>query len=143
MPDAVASRTLEGEALAFVASVPPRFGTLATIDPDGTPHLAVVWYEVRPDGTILLNSRIGRRWPTNLLRDPRCTMAVEDRYRWVSVRGEVQVVGDRAQGDADIAALARRYHADDPDALERALEGFRGQERVSYLLHPRGVSVHL
>src|SRR6266536_2415409 len=39
------------------------FAALATIDPDGAPRQAVIWYRLEDDGRILINSRIGRRWP--------------------------------------------------------------------------------
>ena len=53
------------------------FATLATVSADGSPHQAVIWYLVRGD-TIVINSAVGRIWPTNLLRDPRCSLAIED-----------------------------------------------------------------
>jgi PPOX class probable F420-dependent enzyme len=135
---------LEGDALAFFDATPRRYATLATINPDGTPHLAVIWYAPLPDGSVLLNSKRGRRWPDNLLRDPRCSLAVEDGMRWVAVRGEVTVAGDREQGVEDICALAHRYdRGDDPAALERSLATFRTQDRVSFHLRPRSVTVHL
>ena len=71
MPD------LAPDARDFLAA-PGRHGVLATIEPDGSPLQAVVWYELEADDTILLNSLEGRRWPTNLLRDPRASFTVED-----------------------------------------------------------------
>ena len=143
MPDATSAPTLDGAALEFVTATPLRFGTLSTINPDGSPHQAVVWYVVRADGGIMFNSRIGRRWPSNLLRDPRCSMTVEDRYHWVSVRGEVEAIEDHEQACADICDLATRYHADDPAERDRMIGVFRTQDRISFVLRPRGVSIHL
>ena len=64
-----------------------HFATIATIDPDGMPRQAVVWYTL--DGEdLVLNSAMGRRWPANLLRDPRISIAIADRndgYRWVGL----------------------------------------------------------
>mgnify|MGYP006361193657 CR=1 FL=1 len=62
---------------AFLAG-PRRFATLATIDADGAPRQAVVWYRLDPDGRITVNSADGRRWPANLRRDPRCSLSVLD-----------------------------------------------------------------
>ena len=132
---------LEGDALAFVDD-PRRFATLATINPDGTPHLAIIWYAPQPDGSILLNSKLGRRWPDNLLRDPRCSLAVEDGMEWVTIRGEVDVIDDRAQGIEDICALAVRYEGDDAAALEVRFAEFRKQDRISFHLRPRSITVH-
>ena len=118
------------------------FGTLATVMPDGRPHQAVVWYLVRGD-TVVLNSAVGRIWPTNLLRDPRCSLSIEDGYEWVGVRGRVEAVTDQETAQADIAAMARRYHAADPETAERMIrELFQPQERISFLLHPERVIEH-
>ena len=71
-----------------------RYATIATVDPDGGPRQAVTWYTIDGD-EIILNSRIGRRWPTNLLRDPRVSIAVIDTAegeRWVGVTGVVRSV---------------------------------------------------
>ncbi len=135
----VAPGPLPAAAAAFLGEA-GRFGTLATIDPDGVPHQAVVWYLVR-DGALLLNSAVGRRWPANLRRDARCTLTVEDGYRYVTVRGRAEVDEDPERAQADIAALARRYHdaARAQDLIERV---FRPQRRVSFLLHPETVSIH-
>ncbi len=118
------------------------FGTLATGNADGTPHQAVVWYLVRGD-TLVVNSAVGRIWPANLQRDPRCSLLVEDGYDWVSVKGSVEVVADQATAQADIAAMARRYNADDPATAERMIrEVFQPQERISFVLRPERVVEH-
>jgi PPOX class probable F420-dependent enzyme len=119
---------------------PDRFATLATIDPDGTPHQAVLWFLVTDDG-LILNSRKGRRGPTNLVRDPRATLTVEDGYDYVTMKGAAQVVGDGERGQRDIAAMARRYETpeDAEDMIERT---FRPQQRISFVFRPRSVVVH-
>jgi hypothetical protein len=130
---------IEGWARAFLER-PRRFGVIATRDRSGAPLQAVVWYALR-EGGILLNSRVGRRWPTNLLRDPRASLLVADRYRYVCVVGlaERLYVGDRAL--ADIGALARAYL--DAEEAERVVrEEFSGQRRISFLLSPQAVVTH-
>ena len=118
------------------------FGTLATISADGSPLQAVVWYLVRGD-SVVLNSKVGRAWPTNLLRDPRCSMLVEDGYDWVSISGRVEVVREQASAQADIAAMARRYNRRDPANAERMIrEVFGPQERISFVLQPERVVEH-
>jgi PPOX class probable F420-dependent enzyme len=121
---------------------PGRFGVLATVNPDGSPLQAVVWYRVT-DGGILVNSAEGRRWPANLRRDGRASLLVEDAYQYIAVTGTVDVIDDQEQAQADIAGLARTYHADDPAAAERLINTvFRTQHRVSFLLRPRHVATH-
>jgi PPOX class probable F420-dependent enzyme len=119
---------------------PGRYGTLATIEPDGSPLQAVVWYELEEGGTILVNSLEGRRWPTNLLRDPRASFTVEDGYDYVSMRGTVEHLHGGEAASRDIERLARRYATGED--LERRLAGFRGQHRVSFRFHPRTVLRH-
>lgn len=121
---------------------PGSFGTLATVSTDGLPHQAVVWYLVRDDH-LVINSAIGRIWPTNLLRDPGCSLLVEDGYDWVSVRGRARPITDQPTAQADIAEMARRYHADDPGTAEAMIRDvFRPQERISFVLRPDRVSEH-
>jgi PPOX class probable F420-dependent enzyme len=133
------SLVLEGWAREMLER-PGMFGTLATLSPDGSPHLAVLWYEVGDDG-LLVNSRVGRRWPTNLLRDPRYSFMVEAGYEWVSVRGLAEARPDPVAAQADIARLARRYH--EPEEAERLIrETFEVQRRISFLLRVEAIAVH-
>jgi PPOX class probable F420-dependent enzyme len=117
------------------------FGTLATVSADGSPFQAVIWYLVRGD-TLVVNSKVGRVWPTNLLRDPRVSLVVEDGYEWVGVRGRAEAVTDQPSAQADIAAMARRYHADDPAKAERMVRMFESQERISFIVHVERVTAH-
>ena len=72
----------------------PEFATIATLLPDGRPHLSVVWVE--RDGDDLLVSTIkGRRKYLNMERDPRVTVLVypkDNPYTYVEVRGTVTMV---------------------------------------------------
>lgn len=131
---------------AFLAA--DRFLTIATVDEDGAPHAAVVWYRLLADDTILVNSADGRRWPADLRRDPRVAMSVidgTDGYRWVGLRGRVvEIVDDQITAQADIAEMARRYHADDPAKAERLVSGrFERQHRVSFHIRLERVHDHL
>jgi len=119
----------------FLAA-PGRFVTLATLDPDGSPRQAVIWYRLDPDGRITINSANGRRWPANLRRDPRCSLTVADPadgYSFVALVGRVaEVVDEQAIAQADISGLARRYHADDPAQADAVIARFRTQHRVTF-----------
>jgi PPOX class probable F420-dependent enzyme len=123
-----------------------RFATISTIDPDGMPRHAVIWYTVDGD-EIVINSLVGRRWPTNLLRDPRLSFSViddGDGYRWVGLTGTVETITDRDTTQADIAGMARRYHADDPTEAERLVtEQFERQDRISFTFRAGTVADHL
>ncbi len=123
----------------FLAST--RFAVIATVNADGSPHQAVVWYRL-DDDTITINSAEGRRWPSNLRRDPRISFFVEDGYQWISVRGSVEVIEDRAVALADIASMAYRYQDDRAEA-EKQIDVYRTQARVSFRIRPTSVSASL
>ncbi len=117
------------------------FGTLATISADGSPFQAVIWYRLRGD-TLVLNSRVGRIWPTNLLRDPRLSLVVEDGYDWVGVRGRAEPITDQPTAQADIADMARHYHRHDPEHAARMIRAFESQERISFVVQVDRVIEH-
>ncbi len=122
-----------------------RFATIGTIDPDGAPRQAVLWYRLDGD-EIILNSKVGRRWPSNLLRDQRISVAVHDQadgYRWVGLTGTVQIIEDPGTAQRDIAEMARRYHADDPDEAEGLVRNFATQQRITFRVRIDAVHDHL
>lgn len=125
--------------LAFLHE-PGRYATLATLDADGTPHQVVIWFLVRGEA-VVINSLVGRRWPANLLRDPRASLCVESGTDYVEIRGLARqtALGSAALGD--ILELGRRYSA--PGETDEIIEArFRGQERISFLIEPRRVTGH-
>lgn len=143
MPSPVMT-TLPDRVRAFLSE--RRFASIATVDADGTPRQAVIWYLVDGD-EIVVNSLDGRRWPANLRRDPRVSIAVTDAHEtsWIGISGAViAVIDDQERAQADIAAMARFYHADDPQTAEDMIENrFRTQRRVSFRIRPLRVHDHL
>lgn len=121
-----------------------RYATIATINPDGSPHQIVIWFLMRNDEQhgdhLVVNSRRGRRWPANLARDGRANLAVFEAEDAVTI--ECRVVdtyeGERAQ--QDIAEMARRY--DSVEDAEREMARFRTEQRVSFILQPIKVLPH-
>lgn len=82
------------EIADFVAS--SRTGTLATIGPDGQPHLTAMWYGV-VDGDIWLETKAKSQKAVNLKRDPRVSFLLEgghsyDTLRGVSFEGVAEIV---------------------------------------------------
>ncbi len=134
---------LSAAARAFLAA--PHFASVATTDDDGAPRQTVIWYRLQPDGRILLNGRLPRRWCANLLRDPRVSIAVvdaRDAYRWLGLTGVVdEVVQDPEPARDDIVALAHRYHPEGPS--ETLIAQFRSEPRITYRVRITGVHAHL
>ena len=152
--DAAAAATATTTATPSGATLPEpirsflgvtRFATLGTIDPDGRPRQAVIWYRLDGDD-IIVNSKVGRRWPSNIVRDPRVSVAVTDDtdgYRWVGLTGTATVVDDQPTAQADIAEMARRYHADEPAKAERLIrDQFQRQRRISFRISIDAVHDH-
>ncbi len=121
----------------------PRFAVIATVRSDGSPHQAVVWYRLEDD-EIVVNSAVGRRWPADLMRDLRFTLTVPDGYRYVQLSGTVAVVEDQPTAQADIAEMARRYHADEPEEAETLIrDRFSRQRRITFRLRPSHIAEDL
>jgi PPOX class probable F420-dependent enzyme len=115
---------LPDDARSFLAE--PRYATIATLDEDGAPHQAVVWYAVEGDD-LVINSRRERRWPRNLLRDGRIAVAVfeaERPFHWLGLKGRAELLHEGEDAMADIMALARRYGRDP--------QQYAGQDRISF-----------
>ncbi len=129
---------LRDDVRAFLEET--RYAVLATVNANGSPQLTVMWYELRGNA-IVMNTRRGRKKDRNLIRDPRASLCFEDGIRYVTLEGVFEVVDDPAIAQADIAALARRYH--DPVTAEKmAREVFASQEQVTLLLHISRADVH-
>ncbi len=136
--------TLSDATRSFLGR-PGLYAVIATIDADGSPRQAVIWYRVDGD-EIVINSLVGRRWPANLLRDPRIAVAVHDGSPdelWVGLTGTARAITDQPTAQADIAEMARRYNAGEPDDAERLIrDRFAKQERISFRVTVEKVHEH-
>ena len=113
---------------------------LATINPDGTPHLVTMFYVMRAGHIAFWTYRASQK-ARNLARDPRLTCLVEDGEDYFELRG-VQVNGIvRSFTDPEtVAEIGRSIagqvagSADAPvdDYVERA-----ARKRVAYVVEPR------
>ena len=79
-----------------------RTCTMATVGPDGTPHLVAMWYAVL-DGQIWFETKARAQKTVNLRRNPRITCMIEDGLTYDTLRG-VSIEGTGVV-------------VDDPDAL--------------------------
>jgi PPOX class probable F420-dependent enzyme len=75
-----------------------RTATMATVGPDGTPHLVAMWYAVL-DGAVWFETKTKSQKVQNLRRDPSISCMVEDgwtydRLRGVSLEGRGVIVDD-------------------------------------------------
>jgi PPOX class probable F420-dependent enzyme len=114
---------------------PANHAVISTLNEDGSIHSTVVWQEA-VDGKLIVNSALGRRWPTNLLRDPRITAVVyaqDDPYDYVMIRGTA--TGTTKGADAQISRLAKKYTGS-------ADFDHPGEERITFIVEPVRVAHH-
>ena len=115
----------------------PRFAVLATVNPDRSPHLSVIWYERRGD-EVIVNTTQERMKARNLAEDPRVSLLVGESERYVRLDGVARAVafGDEARND--IRELGVRY--DGEAAADRQASTVWGkQDRVTYAIKVRHV----
>jgi PPOX class probable F420-dependent enzyme len=75
-----------------------RTVTMATIGPDGRPHLTAMWFAVL-DGDIWFETKAKSQKAVNLRRDPRITVLAEDgdvyeALRGVAIEGRAEMTDD-------------------------------------------------
>ena len=63
-----------------------RTATMATVLPDGRPHLVAMWYAV-VDGEIWFETKAKSQKAVNLRRDPTITVMIEDGQSYDTLRG--------------------------------------------------------
>ena len=115
---------------------------LATLNPDGTPHLVSMFYGMR-DGRIAFWTYRASQKARNLARDPRVTCLVEDGDDYFELRG-VQVTGvvtriDDLPGVTAIGKLvASRMAGQEADVLDDYV-AHAAAKRCAYLVEPRRI----
>ena len=76
----------------------------------------------------------GRKWPSNLDRDPRTTLVVQEAgnpYHFLQIRGRVTRTAEGAEADDHINALAKKYTGQDEYPSRQP-----GEQRVKYVITP-------
>jgi PPOX class probable F420-dependent enzyme len=89
-----------------------RFATLATVAPDGMPHLTEVWF-LHDDGELKLSLNLARAKTRHLQARPRCSLFIldlHDPYRYVDVRGHAWLEPDDDYVFAD--RVGEKYGSD-------------------------------
>ena len=90
-----------------------NFAFIATINKDGSPQVTPTWVDIdKENGTIIINTAVGRVKQKNVSRDPRVSISLIDEYHnpysMVTVKGKV--IEQTTNGaDEHIDKLARKY----------------------------------
>jgi len=103
-----------------------RTATMATVGPDGQPHLVAMWFSI-VDGDICFETKAKSQKALNLRRDPRISVLVEDGQTYEDLRG-VSLEG-RAEVSDDAELLWRigvnmfeRYYGPYTDEMKPMVE---------------------
>ena len=130
-------RMTDEEVAEFLAT--ERTLQVASIGPDGTPHLVPMWFAV-VDGRIAFWTFAKAQKTLNLRRDPRITCLLEsgDSYGelcGVSITGEAEIHDDYDRVFEVGAAVYARYQGDMTHASRAGVEA-EARKRVAVFVTP-------
>ncbi len=112
----------------------PNYAVVSTHNRDGSIHSTITWVATE-DGNVTVNSALGRVWPTNLERDPRVNVLVQEGgnpYHFVEIRGEAQGTTDGA--DEHIDQLSKKFIGQDQYPYRQP-----GEQRIKFVITPQHV----
>jgi PPOX class probable F420-dependent enzyme len=109
----------------------PNYAVISTHNKDGSIHNTIVWIDAEGDA-VAVNSAKGRKWPSNLERDPRVNVLVYEAgnpYNFLEIRG---TASETSQGaDEHIDALTKKYMGQDEYPFRQP-----GEQRVKFVIQP-------
>ena len=121
-------RMTDDEALAFIAAR-PRTGKLATVRPDGSPHVVPIWVAV--DGHSLVATLSGDSAKVRALRrNPRVSICFDDErppFSFVTAEGAVTLSEDLDELRRWAAVIGGRYMGEDRAEAYGARNGVPGE----------------
>lgn len=128
----------DDEVVAFLQALPARTGKLATVRPDGRPHVAPVWFALdvstrgpaSPIGDLVLNTGPSSVKGRNLRRDPRVALCADDDrppFTFVTVEGVAEVDEDPDELLHWATVIGGRYMGDDRAAAYGARNATPGE----------------
>jgi len=129
----------EAEQRELIANA--RTLQVASIGPDGRPHLVPMWFGIDDDGLIVFTTYGTSQKVRNLERDPRITVLMEtgDTYnelRGVSIDGRAEVVRDPSVTRDTGARVGAKYRGSPfPTSVDRSVPA-PPTKRVTIRVHP-------
>jgi PPOX class probable F420-dependent enzyme len=118
------------EVRVFLSALPARTAKLATVRPDGRPHIAPVWYDVDEDGSLVFNTGASTVKGRNLQREPRVSLCVDDDrppFSFVVVEGLADVTDDLEEVRLWAGKLGGRYMGAERTEEYAARNGVAGE----------------
>jgi PPOX class probable F420-dependent enzyme len=116
------------EALEFLTAG-TRTGKVATVRPDGRPHVAPVWFTVE-DGHVVFTTWHASVKARNLRRDPRASLVVdleEPPYAFALVEGAAELVDDPDEARRVSTIVGGRYMGEERAAEYGTRNGVAGE----------------
>jgi PPOX class probable F420-dependent enzyme len=136
-------RMSEDELRDFVAE--QKVMTVATLGPNGRPHLMPLWYVPQPDADLIGWTFAKSQKAKNLERDPRATVQIEDGIEYQELRGVMFECEVEIERDADKVAdfgmsIFERYAPGDgagdlPEGVRQMVEK-QAPKRIGMRFHP-------
>ena len=121
-----------------------RTATIATIGPDGFPHLVAMWYGLL-DGKVCFETKAKSQKVVNLRRNPKVSCSVEagesyDQLHGVAIEGTAVIIDDTSSEEYWAAAVSvfERYQGAYTEEMRPAVE-FMMNKRVVVRIEPRRV----
>lgn len=108
------------------------FASLATVQPDGTPQVTPVWFDIVND-RVRINTARGRVKDRNMQLNSAVAISIMDPknpYRYLQVRGTVALITEEGAAE-HIDRLAKKYLGQDKYPF-----GQPGEQRVIYEIEP-------
>ena len=116
----------------------PCYMRLATLMPDGSPQITVLWYRLDGDTLNVICPESAQK-VKNLDRDRRVSAVIESpdsAHRYVELRGDCEVVRDDALARRELRQIANRYIGDESDEF---VDGLSADPRVVLALTPKQI----
>ena len=118
----------------------PLKGILAILRPDGRIVQTEMWYDLRDDGTVLMNTTKFRRKYGHLQQSPSVSLLVSrGNYQYVTMNGTVTLDDDPETSQRDVRHLAERY-MEEEEADKIMADEFSKEDRVSITLTPASIT---
>ncbi len=136
-----AIRMSEEEVSAFLEE--QRTLQVATIGPDGFPHVVAMWYIVR-DGKVVFWTYAKSQKAVNLRRDPRLTCLVEsgDQYaelRGAQIKGRAELIDDTPSVQRIGESIYTRYTGPLTEQMRQVVT-HQAPKRIAVVVHPLAVA---
>lgn len=111
----MARKMTEDEVRAFMTTG-SRTGKLATVNPDGSPHVVSIWFDFDSNGDAVFVTQASSRKARNMRHDPRAALLVDTMsmpFDWARIDGTVTFSDDPDDLLHWATETCRRFVGDD------------------------------